>query len=224
VHEWLVYKLYNLITPRSFKARLTRVTLDDNRSSRNKSFYGILLEEEDQMAKRNNEISVSWKIKPQSTQQEDFLTMAMFEYMIGNTDWSVQYLQNIKLIAPDSTTIPSTVAYDFDHAGIVDAPYAHPAEELRMTSIQERRYRGYCMHDLQKFDPVIALYNKLKPEIYGLYTNCTLLDARYVKSTIQFLDDFYKTINDPSTFKKEFSYPCDVNGTGNVVIKGLKGD
>lgn len=224
VHEWLVYKLYNLITPKSFKARLTRVTLDDNKSSKNKSFYGILLEEEDQMAERNGEISIDRKLNPQATQQQDFLTMAMFQYMIGNTDWSVQYLQNIKLIAPDSTTIPSTVAYDFDHAGIVDAPYAHPAEELRMTSIRERRYRGYCMHDMQQFDSVIALYNKLRPAIYSIYTNCTLLDARYIKSTTQFLDDFYKTINDPSTFKKEFSYPCDVNGTGNVVIKGLKGD
>jgi hypothetical protein len=224
VHEWLVYKLYNLITPKSFKARLTRVTLADDKSKKNTSFYGILLEEEEQMATRNNEVSVNRKINPQSIQQQDFLTMAMFQYMIGNTDWSTQYLQNIKLIAPDSATLPSPVAYDFDHAGIVDAPYALPAEELRMSSVRERRYRGYCMEDLQKFDPVIALYNKLKPAIYDLYTNCTLLDAGYKKSTIKFLDDFYATINDPSAFKKEFSYPCDKNGTGNVVIKGLKGD
>jgi hypothetical protein len=224
VHEWLVYKLYNLITPKSFKARLTRVTLADDKSKKNTSFYGILLEEEEQMATRNNEVSVNRKINPESIQQQDFLTMAMFQYLIGNTDWSTQYLQNIKLIAPDSATLPSPVAYDFDHAGIVDAPYALPAEELRMSSVRERRYRGYCMEDLQKFDPVIALYNKLKPAIYDLYTNCTLLDAGYKKSTIKFLDDFYATINDPSAFKKEFSYPCDKNGTGNVVIKGLKGD
>jgi hypothetical protein len=224
VYEWLVYRLYNLITPKSFMARLTRVTLDDSRSKKDVSFYGILLEEENQMAKRNGDINVTMKLRPETVPQADFLTMAMFQYMIGNTDWSIQYQQNIKLIAPDSTTLPSPVAYDFDHAGIVDAPYAHPAEELQMRSVRQRRYRGYCMDDLQKFDTVIALYNKIKPAVYNLYTNCTLLDPTYIKSTTKYLDDFYATINDPKQFKKEFSYPCDKYGTGNVVIKGLKGD
>ena len=91
-----------------------------------------------------------------------------------------------------------------------------------MNSVRERRYRGYCLPDMAKFVPVIALYNQLKPAIYKLYTDCTLLDQKYVKSTIKYLDDFYQTINDPGAMKKEFGYPCDKNGTGNVVIKGLK--
>ncbi|MEO8711596.1 MAG: hypothetical protein ABI405_05700, partial [Parafilimonas sp.] len=146
----------------------------------------------------------------------------MFQYLIGNTDWSIQYLQNIKLIATDSTQIPTAVPYDFDHAGIVNAPYAEPAEELEMSSVKQRRYRGYCMQDIKEFDSTIAFYNNIKPAIYALYTNCSLLNAKYVKTTIKYLDDFYKTINDPVAFKKEFNYPCDKNGTGNVIIKGLK--
>ena len=43
-----------------------------------------------------------------------------FEYMIGNTDWSVEYLQNIKLATVDSNSAPITIPYDFDHAGIVN--------------------------------------------------------------------------------------------------------
>lgn len=53
------------------------------------------------------------------TQNEAYLTMAVFQYFIGNTDWSVEYQQNIKLLAIDSTSIPTTVPYDFDHAGTV---------------------------------------------------------------------------------------------------------
>ena len=71
---------------------------------------------------------------------------------------------------------------------------------------------------------LIAFYNHLRADIYKLYTDCPLLDIKYVKETIAYLDEFYKTINDPSTSKKEFGYPCDKNGTGNVVIKGLKDD
>lgn len=225
VYEWLVYKLYNLITPKSFEARLVKVGLEDTRSKKNTPpFYGILLEEEKKMAKRNKMLSIERKLRPEQALQQDFLTMAMFEYLIGNTDWSVQYLQNIKLIAADSLGVASTVAYDFDHSGLVDAPYAHPAEELMMHSVRERRYRGYCITNMKLFDASIALFNKVKPEILSLYNNCPYIDEKYKKTTIKYIEEFYTTINNPSAFQKEFGYPCDKNGTGNVVIKGYKTD
>jgi predicted metalloendopeptidase len=55
-----------------------------------------------------------------------------------------------------------------------------------------------------------------------VYTGCTLLEQKYIKSTTQYLDEFYKTINNPKAWKKEFAYPCDKSGTGNVILKGLK--
>ena len=223
VREWLVYKLYNLVTPKSFRARLIRLTLENAKNKkRDGPFYGILLEEEKQMAKRNEMISFEKKLRPEQTDEETFLTMAVFQYLVGNTDWSIQYLQNIKLIGSDTNAIPIPVAYDFDHSGMVNAPYAHPAAELLMHSVLERRYRGYCITDMKKFDPVIALYNKIKNDIYSLYTNCSLLDEKYIKSTLKYFDEFYETINNPEALQKEFGYPCYKSGTGNVVIKGLK--
>jgi hypothetical protein len=225
IHEWLVYKLYNLITPKSFRARLVRVTLNDNKNKKPSSpFYCMLLEEEQQMAKRNGVIAVNKKLRPEQTETNSFLTMAVFEYMIGNTDWSIQYLQNIKLLAVDSNAIPVAVPYDFDMSGLVNTPYAKPAEELNLNSVRIRRYRGYCMQDMKKFDDVIALYNQLKKDIYNVFTSCPLLDVKYVISTVKFLDEFYATINNATAMKKEFGYPCDKNGTGNVVIKGLRED
>ena len=225
IREWLVYKLYNLVTPKSFRARLVKVTLEDDKNKKSVTpFYGILLEEEKQMAKRNKLVSVVRKINPEQTQPDAFLNMAVFEFLIGNTDWSIQYLQNIKLLAKDSITVPITVPYDFDHAGIVSTPYAQPAEELQMSSVRQRRYRGYCVKNMKVFEDIIARYNQLKNDIYSLYTNCTLLDAKYIKTTIKYLDEFYTTINNPKAWQKEFAYPCDPNGTGNVVIKGLKED
>jgi len=223
IREWLVYQLYNLVTTKSFRARLVNVTLKDDKSKKpGATFYGILLEEVEQMAERNGMVEVERQLGPQQTQREDFLMMATFEYLIGNTDWSVQYLQNIKLIAVDSTAAPVAVPYDFDHAGIVDAPYARPAEELLMRSIRQRRYRGYCIQNMKAFEGVVARYNLLKNDIYSLYTSCHLLDEKYVKSTLAYLDAFYATLNDPVALEKDFSYPCDSKGTGKVVIRGLK--
>ncbi len=148
--------------------------------------------------------------------------MAVFQYLIANTDWSVQYRQNIKLIAADSLSKPYAVPYDFDHAGMVWAPYAKPAPELMMGSVRERRYRGYCLTDMRHFERAFQVFNELKEGIYVLYRDNALLDETYKKATIRFLDDFYKTISTPGKAAFDFQYPCRAEGTGNVVIKGLK--
>lgn len=220
--EYLVYKLYNLVTPLSFRARLVQVTLDDTVKKKETTFSGILLEEEDQMARRNKMIPVKRKRAiPKTIEQGEYLVMTVFEYMIGNTDWSVEYQQNIQLIATDSLGLTTPVPYDFDHSGLVDAPYAKPADELELRSVTERRYRGYCIADMKSYDNVIALYNRLKKDVYAVYTNCSLLNEKYIKTATKYLDDFYSTINNPRDLKTAFSYPCDPHGTGNVIIKGL---
>src|SRR6266516_6714340 len=114
--------------------------------------------------------------------------------MSGNTDWSVPYLQNIKLITSDSTTALFAVPYDFDHAGIVDAPYAGAAPELEISSIRERIYRGYCEKDKKLFAETFELFNKFKVDFYKVYTTCSLLSDKYIRSTTKFLNDFYKVI------------------------------
>ena len=223
IREWLVYKLYNLVTPQSFRARLVNVTLEETKNKKQTApFYGILLEEEKQMAKRNKMVSVNRTIRPEQLKPNSFLSLAVFQYMIGNTDWSVHYLHNIKLMANDSLATPTAVPYDFDHAGIVNASYAYPAELLRLSSIRQRRYRGYCVEDVKMFVEVIARYNELRKDIYALYQDCTLLDEKYKKNTIKYLDEFFETINNPKAFQREFNYPCFLSGNRNLVIKGLK--
>jgi hypothetical protein len=225
LREFYVYKLYNLITDQSYKVRLVKLTLEDlsPKSKDFEPFLCFLIEEEEQMAKRNNMVSVDQElIRPESIVKDDFLRMSVFQYLIGNTDWSVQYRQNIKLMNVDKPSLPIAVPYDFDHAGIVEAPYAKPAPELKMLSVTERRYRGYCIEDIQIFEPTIELFNSKKDEIYSLYATSTILDEKTIKSTTKYLNSFFATINNSKKLKSEFQYPCLQEGTGNVVIKGLK--
>jgi hypothetical protein len=221
IREYLVYKLYNLITPQSYKARLAKVVFYDSaRKKEAGNFFTFLLEEDEQMAKRNGTHILEKKmIQAENTETETFLKMAVFQYMIGNTDWSVPYLHNIRILSFDAQTIPSVVPYDFDHAGIVNAPYALPPEQLELSSTQDRRFRGYCITDMKTFDRVIATFNRLRKDIYSVYTSCPLLDSRYIGATTKFLDEFFNTINDPKKVKAAFSYPC--HQRTQVVIKGL---
>ncbi len=86
IREWLVYKLYNLVTPKSFRARLVSLKLENTTTQKNEGpFYGILLEEESQMAKRNSMVTIDKKLRPEQTDHESFITMAVFQYLIANT-------------------------------------------------------------------------------------------------------------------------------------------
>jgi len=222
IREWLVYKIYNLISEKSFKAKLVQVDFEDSLKQRKtETHYCILLEDEKQMAERNQ--SFVWKKKMltmQSTNPLEFNKMAVFQYMIGNTDWGVPYLQNIVLITKDSLKTPIAVPYDFDHAGIVNASYAGPAPELEIESDLIRLYRGYCESDLNNFAETFELFNHLKSDIYNVYTGCPLLTPKYIKFVKRFLDDFYSTINDKRAIESEFGKPCRTNI--RVEIKGLK--
>ena len=126
------------------------------------------------------------------------------------------------MISVDSISWPSVVPYDFDHAGIVRAPYAKPAEELKMNSTLERRYRGYCISEMEQYTEIFVLFNQLKDDFYAVYEGNQLLSNGYQKQTLKFLEQFFDTINDPVKAQKEFTYPCNKYGTGNVVIKGLR--
>lgn len=224
VREWLVYRIHALTTPMGFRARLVRITLSDTRTGKAPTTtYGILLEEEGQMAARNGMVSVSRDIAPEKCQRDAYLSMAIFEYFIGNTDWSVQYGQNVKLIAADSTAMPITVPYDFDQCGFVNAPYARPAEELQLSNVQVRRFRGYCVQDLKAFDPAITKLVGLRGEIEKLVNDAPVLTPKSKAQTIRFLSGFYDMMADPKRHQRELAYPCDPSNPGvNVVIRGLR--
>jgi hypothetical protein len=221
VREYLAYKLYNQVTEKSFRARLVRVSLfDDTKKKEEGNFYGMLLEEDDQMAKRNGmKIMDKKQIQPQAMEKESFLKMTVFEYMVGNCDWSIPYLHNTRIIAFDSMSIPYVVPYDFDHSGFVSAPYAYPPEVLNLSSTRERRYRGYCLSDFKEYTSTIEFYNRKKEEFYKIITDCPQANSRFVKSTISWLDEFYSTINHPKKLENDFSYPCKLQV--DFIIKGL---
>lgn len=217
VRESLVYKMYNLLTDLSFRAHLARVTYVDSLNKRKpETHWAFLLEDEDDVARRNG--AQASNVRQTSMGYADTLnmaTVAVFEYMIGNTDWSVPYLHNIRLFDNGQRGL-SPVPYDFDHAGIVGALYAQPAAQLGIESVRDRIYRG-LMYPMPVFQQVFARFNEVKPQLYALYQNDPRLSKSYVKGTLQYLDEFYALINKPNLALQVFSKGAQAG----VVIKGL---
>lgn len=224
VREYLTYKLYNLTTDHSFKVRMVNLTFDDTENGETSGTqYAFLIEDKEVMAFRNNASLVErLNYRPEVIEKEAFFRMSVFAYMIGNTDWSIQYLHNIELIFSNNDNVFIAVPYDFDLVGFVSSPYARPEPALRLRSVRERVYRGYCLEDLSELTDTFTQFQELKPEIYKTITENTLLDKSYKSFATEYLDDFYDTLNDEKDMRKAFSYPCNRFGTGNVVIRGMQ--
>ena len=218
--EYLVYRMYNLLTDYSFRARLAQVTYEDSAGKKEaQTRYAFLLEDDDDMSKRNQAKNYNIKQTPMTyVDSLQMATVAVFEYLIGNTDWSVPFLHNIKLIAKKGGKSPIPVPYDFDHSGIVEAKYARPAEQLDLASVRERLYRGIT-YSPELLQQVFERFRKAKPEMYALYQNNPKLNPGYVKRTLRYLDDFFETIDNPKEVKRVFVYGGGKKA--NVVIKGL---
>jgi hypothetical protein len=219
--EYMVYKLYNLITDYSFKARMAMITYEDISGKRKtETSAGFIIEDEDLLAKRHKTV-VKGK-EPQTptdlTDQVGMATVAVFQYMIGNTDWSVPYQHNMKLLEQPEIGLAMPVAYDFDHAGIVEASYASPAEALKLRSTRDRLYRGLGYSE-EIFMKVFENFNQQKANIYALYEDNLSLNPAYLKRTLQYFDQFYEAINDPGKARTTF---MSNSKRKNVGIKGLK--
>jgi hypothetical protein len=195
--EYIVYKIYNLFEEKSFRARLAKVTYNDSKGKM-KSYtqYAFLLEDVDDMAKRNG-CKASKKVAFAVDEADPALMnkVDIFEYMIGNTDWSVPANHNIKMIYPrnDEKAKVLTVPYDFDNSGIVNAYYAVPSEVVGTASVTQRVYRGYkrTMPEIQK---TLAIFKEKRQSINDLVNGFDLFKEKTKKDIISYLNDFYKTI------------------------------
>jgi len=207
--EYLAYKTYNLITDISFKTRLVNIELKDSaKLDQSINLLGFFIEEADQLAKRNNGKILKFKrYHPNNVNREQMTMLAVFQYLIGNTDWSVDVSHNIELLFIENNPVPLAVPYDLDWSGIVDAPYAVPAQILSISSVRQRLFRGY-ERSMEEYLPVIKLFNDKKQEIYNLYTTCKWLSEKTKANTIKYLDEFYEVINDPRQVEREFIKNC----------------
>lgn len=151
IKEYYAYRIYNILSDYSFKVRLVKLVYID-RLGKYKNFitYGILVEPVKWLAKRTSTKEIETQgIIQNATYRPVLDVMTMFQYLIGNTDWSVPKLHNIKLLYHDSLTSIIPVPYDFDFCGFVNPPYTKPPEIIPISNVKERYYRGNCRQLLE---------------------------------------------------------------------------
>jgi hypothetical protein len=210
LQEYQLYRIYQLLTPVSHKARLLKFAYADSADGKVRARrYGIVMEEPSALAARLDGKVIAQKGARASDLDplQDAL-FGVFQYFIGNTDFSVAGLHNVELFFSSRGDV-MPIAYDFDFAGAVNARYAVPDSTLRLLSVRQRLFRGYCT-DAESYGKAFAAFNEKKPEIYALYSDSIgkLMDRGTVKETLRYFDEFYDTINNQRAAKRSIIESC----------------
>ena len=199
-NEYLAYKLYNVITDYSFKVRLIKVNYyDTGEKVKPGSAYTFIMETEKSLAARKESIPLkSERISAKSLDEEYAAILYIFQYMIGNTDWSVPGLHNMKLLKTTDVSRPRPipVTYDFDYCGLVDAPYAIPGDHVDIEDVTERAYMGYCLPD-EFMDKAFDLFIEKEAEMMAVVREFSLMTDKSKKKPLSYLEEFYDIIKDP---------------------------
>lgn len=214
--EMLAYRFYNLITDRSFKVQPLTISYVDNKG---KSVDGphnaFLIEDDDVLAKRNGLSTVSVS-KPALARFEpvEISRFALFEYMIGNTDWAVLSGMSGKPCCHNSVLIGEAtkaglyaVPYDFDSSGLVDAPYAVPNAVLKTNKVTQRVFRGFCAYN-STLEQARREYLQREPQIVELVRNDARLSARSQKVAQDYLAQFFDVLRDDRAFARDITAKC----------------
>jgi len=209
--EYYAYGIYNIITPFSFRVRLLKINyIDTSGKSKPRTNFAFIIENEKQMAARLNATPIKTEnVHSEKTNRQLSSILYMFQYLIGNTDFSIRALHNIKLIKVNNIDMfePVAIPYDFDYSGIVNAYYAIPREEIPIKTVSERFYLGFCRgeHELKQ---IFNIFKNKKPEIYNLILQSEFLNKKEIKRITSYLDAFYQQIENEDIALRYFNDRC----------------
>jgi hypothetical protein len=198
LREFLVYKLFNVFTENSFRVRLARITyINTKKQSKPINEYAFLVEPIDALCKRINAVEVKTGKLTQKNIKPDIIDrMAIFNYMIGNTDWSLPIRHNVVLFSQPNSSRPDlgiAIAYDFDYAGMVNADYAVPWPDLGLKSVRERRYLGVC-RTKEEFTSALKEFSEKQNEVYKVINEFPYLKEKSKKDITNYLKGFFSGI------------------------------
>lgn len=210
LREHLMYMLYQALTPESFRTVLFDVIVKQSGSS--KPFYrsvAILIEDDETLARRlgGKEFNPS-VMSPSGIDSTCLDRLCMFQFMIGNTDWSIYNRHNIKLIKKESERKIIAIPYDFDYAGAVGADYAVPASGLPIQSVQERYYFGLCRPEAD-VRRMVLFFQSHRQDIINTCGQYRALPSGARQQVARYIAVFFELLDDPKAVHAQITAHCN---------------
>lgn len=208
--EALVYSLYEHMTPESFRTKLVRLTLKDrSRKTAYEPVHAFFIEPEAEMADRLNCYAIKPNVmSPRGLEESAFNRVCIFEYMVGNTDWTPYNRHNMRILINRTTNAVIAVPYDFDYCGAVDAPYAVPQTGAPIQHVRQRYFFGLCRpkEDYQRvFDAFLAQ----KEPLLKRCDTFPYLSKSAREGVKSYIESFFPILENPKAVRKEILEHCD---------------
>ena len=213
--EYLAYRILNAVSELSFRVRLLRVTyIDTEKKHKDQVRYAFLIEHKNRLGERFGvkDLEVE-RVAVSSINAEQLNLSSVFEYLIGNTDFSPvagvpgdECCHNYVLFGKENESILA-IPYDFDQSGLVDAPYASPDPRMKIRNVRQRVYRGRCGNN-SHIDASVQRFKDNRDVIYKLIDEQEGLMPKTKKSVLSYVQGFYKVIDKPSNVEKRLVKKC----------------
>ena len=215
LREYIAYKMLNALTDDSYRVRLLRITyVDTDRKRREETRLGFIIEHRDRLSKRINRPRVEVRKAKMSELEPEYTNMtSVFHYMIGNTDYSPVLGPADKVCCHNAVLFGNEdelfwpIPYDFDHGGLVDAPYASPNPRFKLRSVRQRLYRGRCQFNTH-LPATYAIFIDKRDAIMAEIDNADLLKGRPKNVMRDYIKNFYKTIESEKRAEQRIAKKC----------------
>ena len=209
LEEYLIYKLYALLTDHSFGVRLFEAQFVHPESDEESlKAYGFLIEPVKALAKRTDtkeyEPSI---IRPRILDRYFYPLLSVFEYLVGNSDWHVDNLHNLKFLRSGERNSVIPVPYDFDYSGFVNASYAIPHESLPIKEVTERHNKAHCMTP-EELEEVLKLVLSKKAELLNEVATFELLPEKSRAALVRYLEAGFEVLAGKKLPKRIFVDNC----------------
>src|SRR6266513_2651084 len=191
--EYTAYRLYRALTPESFNVRLAKIDYTYKDGQALITRLGFFIEDVNDVVKRNGQERLRG-VRRISASQLDAAAAAryaVFEYMISNLDWAM----TAGPAGASTGLIP--VPYDFDYAGLVNAPYGVPPEGIHVANVKVRRYRGFCAHN-EEAKAFLTQISTRRDSLMAILNETPQLEDRTRRKAAGYLGDFFEEAGSPS--------------------------
>lgn len=206
--EYLAYSLFELISPYHYHTRLADIEFLEEKGGRIKRHLlkGFLIEDSDGVEKRLDGKEVERAVHPMQQDALNAIRNDLFQFMIGNTDYSTKAGHNEKLFYLDTKYI--CLPYDFDMSGLVNASYANVSNVQNLsksvTEVTQRVYKGY-KRDRSLVEQVRSEYLNKEVEILDKLHELEkdFEDEQQYRAAELFLIRFFNILKNDGKFEKE---------------------
>lgn len=198
--EYLAYKLYEQVTPYSYRTQLVKITyVDQSGTHQSIKRFGFLLEDKDELEDRLEVSFGKYGFDAKQATEEDQIAaarMLLFQFMIGNSDFNLAANRNLKLAISKDDLQQIPIPYDFDLSGLVNPFYAFPNPDYDMQHIMDRVMLG------EGIEP--AVIEKVKTEfqakreiLLATVQEAVPLSKSEKKRVTEYLEVFFQLIDQP---------------------------